>query len=96
MRKKPKRSIPDTRLILDAHPSVLRAHTIADTIRAVAQHTDWMPQNAERDAIAEDLGVPALWIHAATERDTVTLDLLHEWREWHEGLVKHVDEKGGE
>ena len=92
--KKQMLSMPDSRLLLDDHPAVLRAYAIANTIAAVTRHTDWMPQNEDRDAIAEELGVPALFIHSAMGRDTVTLDLLKDWADWHEQLTKHLDKEG--
>jgi hypothetical protein len=70
-------------------PEVLRAHAIRDTIRALRRHNAGFGlQNAERDAIAEELHVPAPWIDAAMERDTVTLELLHEWREWEARVMR--------
>ncbi len=86
---RPKKPTPISRLIPDAAPEVLRAHTIADTIRALcnAGALDGPLQPEQRDAIAEELGVPALWIDAAQNTTRLNLDLLNEWREWAEALM---------
>lgn len=79
--------------MFDAAPAVLRAHAIADTIGALAKAglLDHIEPDA-RDEVAAALRVPALWIHAALARQTVTLDLLHEWREWFDRLAAELDE----
>ena len=83
-----KQPIPISQLIPDAPPEVLRVHAIADTIKALSRHEGCLDlDNEHRDAVAEELGVPALWIDAATGRDTVTLELLDEWRQWHTRLL---------
>ena len=84
--KKQQRKVSTSELILDAAPAVLRAHAIADTVRALARHCsiDW--QNESRAAVAAELGVPELWLDAAVgdirDTPTVSLDLLHEWADW--------------
>ena len=76
-------------------PEVLRAHAIRDTIAALRRHSkDFGLQNDERDAVAEELDVPALWIDAAMERDTVTLKNLQEWREWEARVIRPFVESG--
>ena len=76
-------------------PEVLRAHAIRDTIAALRRHNEGFGlQNDERNAIAEELHVPALWIDAAMERDTVTLELLSEWVEWQARVLRPFVEGG--
>lgn len=85
---KEKRNISVSQVIApDAPPEVLRAHTIADTIKALCRHgAIEILDSAARNAVAKDLGVPALWLEAAQgegiDDPRVDLDLLHEWREW--------------
>jgi hypothetical protein len=86
---KRKHEIPISRLLgADVTPDVLRAHAIADTVRALTRHAELDLQNDARAAVAEELGVPELWLDAATGRETVTLDLLGEFQNWHARLGK--------
>ena len=72
----------------DAPPEVFRAHVIADTIKALvdAGALDSPIQNVQRAKVAAALGVPELFIDAAQDRETVNLDLLCEWKDWHDKL----------
>ena len=63
--KKKQLTVPRSELILDAAPGVLRAHTIADVLRALARHDALTWSTGARDAVAEELNVPALWLDAA-------------------------------
>lgn len=70
---------------------VLRAHTIADTVRALHRAgVIEIMQADQRDAVAEELQIPALWLDAAQfegmETPRVSLDLLEEYREWKDAL----------
>ena len=95
MEKKKPRLCTSAMLDASTPPEVLRAHAIRDTIAALRRHNrDFGPQNDELDAVAEELHVPALWIDAAMERDTVTLELLHEWREWEARVMRPFVEGG--
>ena len=91
--KKQKQRIPISRMIPDEPREVLRAHTIADTLRALMRHGA-LPelQNDVRDAVAAELGVPALWIEAAIgdllQGPCVSLPLLHDWREWEARVLR--------
>jgi hypothetical protein len=78
-------------------PEVLRAHAIRDTIGAIRNHTgNFALQCDERDAIALELGVPALWVAVAMGRETVTLENLQEWRQWYERTIRPFVERGKE
>jgi hypothetical protein len=70
----------------DAPPETLRAHAIADTLRSVARHCEINWQNDARAAVAQELGVPEMWLEAALgdirNEPTVSLDLLEEYRDW--------------
>lgn len=69
--------------MVDAPPLVIRAHAIADTIRALQECEAFaVLQVDQRDAVARALRVPALWIEAAQDRENVSLGLIHEFNEW--------------
>ena len=96
MQKEKNRRLPLSRTLDDTTPrEVFRAHVIADTIRALRHHGALeIIQNDTRDAVAEELGVPALWLDAAQETGTVTLEALHEWREWEASVMRPFVERG--
>jgi hypothetical protein len=93
--KEKRRLAVSTMLDASTPPEVLRAHAIRDTIAALVHHgAIELIQNDERDAIAAELGVPALWIDAAQEQHTVSLELLHEFGEWEARVLRPFVERG--
>lgn len=90
MARKRKLNFPTgmSELLGDAPPEVFRAHVIADTIKALvdAEALDSPIQNVERAKVAQALGVPELFIDAAQDGESVNLDLLCDWKDWHDRL----------
>jgi hypothetical protein len=72
-----------------------RRASVEHAIRRPRPFADDALEVPKRAEVAQALGVPDLWLEAAMgetyTNPTVSLDLLHEWRKWHEQVLTKAE-----